>query len=245
MKKIISLLLCLALMMGLGGCGTEKLDQNPGQTVPEQSESSAPTQGKPEPSETQNTEAEAEFNVADATGETQDFSKYEEVKKDKYHTDPIPEGQQKPVEPGEVEIDTSNQKSCYLTISCTKILDNMGRLADGKEVLVPSDGIILPRTKVVFYEGESVYDVLKRETRNRRVHMESNFTPMYNSAYIKGIGNLYEFDCGSESGWLYCVNGWYPNYGVSRYAIQQGDDLQFHYTCDLGRDLGISWVDQR
>ncbi len=242
MNKVISLLLCLTLLVGLAGCGTEKLDQNPGQlnSQTEQSESSAPTGEQTEPETIGSTEEtkDDEFSLEDATGETQDFSKYEEVKKDKYNTDPIPEGQQAPVEPGDIEIDKNNQKTCYLTISCTKILDNMGDLADGKEVLVPSDGIILPRTEVVFYEGESVFDVLQRETRNRRIHMESSFTPMYNSAYVEGIGNLYEFDCGSDSGWLYCVNGWFPNYGVSRYVVQQGDEVEFHYSCDLGRDLG-------
>ncbi len=239
MNKLISLLLCLTLVLGLAGCGTETLDQKPGETgiQTEQSTGSAPTQEKTEPTSAQTTEADEGFDVADATGQTQDFSKYQEVKKDKYSTDPIPEGQQKPVEPEDAQIDKNSKKTCYLTISCVKILDNMGDLADGKEVVVPADGIILPRTEVVFYEGESVFDVLQRETRNRRIHLDTNFTPMYNSAYIKGIGNLYEFDCGSESGWTYCVNGWFPNYGISRYAVQQGDDIQFHYTCDLGRDL--------
>lgn len=246
MNKFISVLLCLTLILGLTGCGTEKLDQNPGQVEQqtEQSVSSAPTQEKEEPTVVQSTDAEDdELNVADAIGETQDFSKYEEATKDQYLTDPVPEGQPEPVEPGDVEIDHDNQKTCYLTISCATILDNMGELADGKEVLVPSDGIILPRTEVIFYEGESVFDVLQRETRSRKIHMESNFTPMYNSAYIEGIGNLYEFDCGSDSGWEYCVNGWFPNYGVSRYSVQQGDEVEFLYTCDLGRDLGANWMD--
>lgn len=242
MNKIISVLLCLTLLMGLAGCGAEKTDQNPGQlnSQTEQSESSAPTGEQKVPETTDSTQGaeDDEFNLDDATGETQDFSKYEEVKKDKYNTDPVPDGQQEPVEPGDVEVDKSQEKTCYLTISCVTILDNMGDLADGKEVLVPSDGIILPRTEVVFYEGESVFDVLQRETRSRRIHMESSFVPLYNSAYIEGIGNLYEFDCGSESGWEYCVNGWFPNYGVSRYAVQKGDEIVFHYTCDLGRDLG-------
>lgn len=247
MKKIISWLLCLTLFVGLTGCGTEKLDQNPGQMShqTEQSESSAPDEEKSEPTDTQSTEEnqDDDFDVSDVPGETQNFTKYQEVKKDKYFTDPVPEGQQKPVEPGDIEIDRNNQKTCYLTISCKTILDNMDELAEGKEVLVPANGMILPRTPVVFYEGESVFDVLKRETRNRRIHMESSFTPMYNSAYIEGIGNLYEFDCGSESGWQYCVNGWFPNYGVSRYVVHEGDEVQFHYTCDLGRDLGADWMD--
>ena len=250
MNKLISLLLSLTLMLGLAGCGTEKLEQNSVPTEqPAQSISSAPVQEEEKPEETassdvqsEQTEEDDEFDVADGIGATQDFSKYKEQKKEKdqYLTDPVPEGKPEPVEPGNVEIDHNSQKTCYLSISCATILNNMENLAEGKDVLVPADGVLLPRTEVTFYEGESVFDVLQREMRSRKMHMEFSFVPMYNSAYIEGIGNLYEFDCGSESGWEYCVNGWFPNYGVSRYVVQQGDEVAFHYTCALGRDLGAN-----
>ncbi len=68
--------------------------------------------------------------------------------------------------------------------------------------------------------------------------MEASWTPMYNSAYVEGIGNLYEFDCGSGSGWMYRVNWWYPNYGCSRYQLADGDYIEWRYTCDLGADVG-------
>ena len=160
---------------------------------------------------------------------------------DEFHTDPVPEGKPLPVEPEDSTVDTSKAKTCYLTINCHTILDNMDQLEEGKEVLVPKNGVLFARRAVTFYEGESVFDVLQRETRANGIHMSSRFTPMYNSAYIEGIGNLYEFDCGSLSGWMYEVNGWYPNYGVSRYIVSEGDDIIFNYTCDLGRDLGQTW----
>ena len=68
--------------------------------------------------------------------------------------------------------------------------------------------------------------------------MEFEDTPMYHSAYIEGIGNLYEFDVGELSGWMYSVNGWFPNYGCSRYQLQNGDVICWVYTCDLGKDVG-------
>ena len=76
--------------------------------------------------------------------------------------------------------------------------------------------------------------------------MEFSFSPGFNSNYVEGINNLYEFDCGQNSGWMYCVNGWYPNYGCSRYVVQDGDVIEWNYTCDLGRDLGrdIDWSAQ-
>ena len=70
--------------------------------------------------------------------------------------------------------------------------------------------------------------------------MEASWTPIYNSAYIEGIHNLYEFDCGNLSGWMYRVNGWYPNYGCSRYQLENGDVVEWRFTCDLGKDIGGS-----
>ena len=57
-------------------------------------------------------------------------------------------------------------------------------------------------------------------------------------AYVEGIHNLYEFDCGALSGWMYKVNGWYPNYGSSRYQLKDGDVVEWRFTCDLGNDIG-------
>ncbi len=245
LNSLIAALLTLTLSLGLVSCGAQKLDQNPGQISGSAQPGSVSTEAEPEEPEV--------FDVETTPDTETDFSKYEEkiVKpavsdgkqtgKDRYNTDPVPEGKQLPVEPGDIEIDKRTTLTCYLTISCSTILDNMGDLTEGKESLVPQNGILLPRTKVSFYPGESVYDILKRVTKENRIHMESSFTPMYNSAYVEGIGNLYEFDCGANSGWMYCVNGWYPNYGVSRYVPQDQDEIQFNYTCDLGRDLGQFW----
>ncbi len=108
---------------------------------------------------------------------------------------------------------------------------------DKLEVL-PEDGVIYSTRTITFYNGESVFDVLQREMRNNGIHMESVWTPIYNSAYVAGINNLYEFDCGELSGWMYKVNGWFPNYGASRYQLQNNDVIEWVYTCDLGRDIG-------
>ena len=62
-------------------------------------------------------------------------------------------------------------------------------------------------------------------------------TPVYHTAYIEGIANLYEFDCGSASGWVYTVNGEQPGVGCSDYAVHDGDTVIWHYTCALGNDI--------
>ncbi len=138
---------------------------------------------------------------------------------------------------GEIEI-TATSLTVTLSVRCDTILDNMDWLTAGKESLVPADGVIFPATEVTFYEGESVFNVLLREMKVAGIHMEYENTPLYSSAYIEGIGNLYEYDCGQLSGWLFSVNGWFPNYGCSRYLLQDGDVVEWVYSCDLGEDVG-------
>ncbi len=160
-----------------------------------------------------------------------------ETGRDQFLTDPIPEGKPAPVEPQNSQV-TDQQYSCTISISCATILENMEDLTPEKAKLVPADGWLLPETTLNFSEGESVFDVLLRVCRENKMHMEYSDTPIYNSAYIEGIGNLYEFDCGPQSGWMYHVNGWFPNYGCSRYALQDGDVIYWVFTCDMGDDVG-------
>lgn len=157
--------------------------------------------------------------------------------KDQYLTDPVPEGKPLPVEPQSVTIGTTAY-TCTISISCATVLNHMDWLDADKAEVVPEDGWILAPTAVTFYEGESVFNVLQRTCKQLGIQMEFVNTPVYNSAYIEGIHNLYEFDCGELSGWMYQVNGWFPNYGCSRYQLQDGDTISWVYTCDLGYDVG-------
>ena len=168
----------------------------------------------------------------------QSDNKVQNGEKDKYLTDPIPEGKPKPVEPEDTEVNKSKSYTCTFSIECSTILNNLDMLDPDKLEMVPSGGVILKKTTVTFYEGESVFDVLQRICKEKGIHMEAEWTPIYNSAYVEGIHNLYEFDCGALSGWMYKVNGWYPNYGSSRYQLKDGDVVEWRYTCDLGNDVG-------
>ena len=221
----------------------EPQEPEPAEETPaasDEPQADAPADEAPEePAEPQEFMTPAEMG-AGATGE------YEEINgmlidtgtgKDKYLTDPVPEGKPAPVEPENVEIgDTAY--TCTLSISCATILDNQELCDPEKWELVPENGWILEPMTVTFYEGESVFNVLQRTCKQQGIHMEFSNTPVYNSAYIEGIHNLYEFDVGNESGWMYKVNDWFPNYGCSRYLLQDGDVIEWVYTCDLGNDVG-------
>ncbi len=132
----------------------------------------------------------------------------------------------------------SKDLTCTISISCSTILNHMDKCEESKKEWVPDDGVILRATTVTFTEGESVYDVLERVCRDNGIQMEASWSGKYGSAYVEGIANLYEFDVGSGSGWMYKVNGWFPNYGCSGYTLSQGDVISWVYTCDLGDDVG-------
>ena len=132
----------------------------------------------------------------------------------------------------------SKDLTCTISISCSTILSNMDQCKEPKKEYVPDNGVILSTTTVTFTEGESVFDVLQRVCCDNGIQMEASRSPKYNSAYVEGIANLYEFDVGEGSGWMYKVNGWFPNYGCSRYQLKDGDVVCWEYTCDLGADVG-------
>lgn len=196
------------------------------------------SQAKSERSAVSNqTSKSSSSSSASSKPSTQNSKSSTSTKQDKYKTDPIPSGKPKPVEPQQQEI-KDNTLKCTFSISCATVLDNMDNLDNSKKEIIPNDGWILKPVKVTFNEGESVFDVLKQVCKDNEIQLEFSFTPIYNSSYIEGINNLYEFDCGSLSGWMYKVNDWFPNYGCSRYEVKNGDVIEWHYTCNLGEDIG-------
>ncbi len=124
-----------------------------------------------------------------------------------------------------------------LSVTCTVLVGNTA-LDPEKAALVPDDGVIFPAASVEFYPGESVFNLLSREMRKNGIHMEFKSSAAYRTAYVEGIGNLYEFDAGELSGWMYRVNGSFPNKGCSSYLLLDGDTVEWVYTCDLGKDVG-------
>lgn len=127
--------------------------------------------------------------------------------------------------------------TCTISISCAALLEHLDWCDPAKVELVPEDGWILPPITVALQQGDSVFDVLQRVCREQNIHMEYSDTPMYDSAYLEGIHNLYEFDAGEQSGWMYAVNDSFPNYGCSQYKLQDGDVIRWVYTCNLGEDV--------
>lgn len=145
------------------------------------------------------------------------------------------------------------QNICTVTIRCDTVLNNISSVHPGKSEFIPTDGIILKDKAVSFNENDSVFDVLKKACKENTcnasckyckaggIQFEYTYTPVFNNYYIEGIHHLYEKDCGSLSGWMYSVNGVYPNTGISSYTVQNGDRIIIAYTCNMGEDIGNSF----
>ena len=111
-----------------------------------------------------------------------------------------------------------------------------------KTVTISIEGLndtvkILEPTIVNFEYNDTVFDITKRITGEKKIHLSSKGSG--SRAYIEGIDNLYEFDRGPTSGWLYSVNGDYYSKGCGTYQVSEGDEIKWVYTLDLGKDLGV------
>ena len=117
--------------------------------------------------------------------------------------------------------------SITLTIRCDKVA--------GRASHIPADGFLLRGAEMPIAAGDTVYTVLTDAARTYGFHMEASGAP--GMMYIHGIGNVYEFDFGDLSGWVYTVNGETHSVGVDQYALRAGDAVELHYTLELGKDI--------
>ena len=170
-----------------------------------------------------------EVEKTDNSSEKPKPSNNEKPKPGNSSTKPKPENNQTITSP------KPKNKTVTIAISCKTAINNGLNKKPGFSHL-PSNGIILQNMKVEFSEGDTVFDILVKVTRKKGIHME--YRGSGSNTYIEGINNLYEFDGGSNSGWMYSVNGVYPNYGVGAYKVKSSDVIKFNYTCNLGADLG-------
>ena len=216
---VTALLLIVIIICALFGAwhlsGTDDTDT----PVSAQKQDTVITADAPTETEKQTAPQEKLPESAEETGEIQSKAEVIDVPKD---ATPVPN-----------EISASGEPICTISVRCDDVLNHMDKLSEEKQSIIPPNGIILQEETFIFSEGESVFDVLLRVMKEKNIHMEYVDTPMYNSVYIEGIGNLYEFDCGDTSGWQYRVNGIKPTYGCSQYKVKSGDRIEFFYQCSM------------
>ena len=98
--------------------------------------------------------------------------------------------------------------------------------------VLPENNCFADDETISFSENDTVFDVLLCycEEKNISLDYQKPSENIYKTAYIKGIGGLYEGDCTKKSGWVYTVNGDKPNVGVSDYVLEDGDNIVIYFT---------------
>lgn len=129
---------------------------------------------------------------------------------------------------------TPKNVSVTVEIRCDAVSNNMDAL-ENKSIkdYIPKDGVILAKTTYKGTTENTVFDAINTICRNKNIQVEYHYTPGFDTYYIEGINYLYEKDCGYQSGWLYKVNGWMPNYGCSNYYLRDGDIITWEYSIHM------------
>ncbi|WP_052345731.1 DUF4430 domain-containing protein [Paucisalibacillus sp. EB02] len=96
--------------------------------------------------------------------------------------------------------------------------------------------IPLPLIDLEIEEGDTVLDALIKATEEN--HIWLSYRGQGAGAYVEGIDDVFEFDRGSGSGWMYKVNGVFPNRGAGVIKLVPGDRVEWLYTTNLGQDIG-------
>ncbi len=146
-----------------------------------------------------------------------------------------PNGESAPLPEQQPAAPENSKSTCAFLIDCSKALEYPG-LSGSLRSALPQNGVLYGGSPEV-KDGDSVFDLLQRITRENGIPMEFSSSPGFGSKYIEGINSLYEFDCGPNSGWVYFVNGEKPGVGCDKYEIKPGDDVRWYYTLDLGNDI--------
>ena len=133
---------------------------------------------------------------------------------------------------------TTTQGTATVSIDILTGLRNLNAFSSNMRGRIPSNGYFLNPTKISITPGESVWDVTQRAANQYGISIRKEFTPKYNSIYVQAINGIGEFDGGQRSGWMYNINGIYPNRGASAIKVKDGDTIQWRYTMDYGNDIG-------
>lgn len=136
---------------------------------------------------------------------------------------------------------SSNSKKSNQTVNvkidCTTALSSLPKELQNSEY-IPSDGIIFD-SQVEYTEGDTAFTILTKATKENKIQLDYNGEG--SSIYVQGISHLYEFSCGSLSGWMFSVNGVFAETGCNSITVKPNDTVLWQYTCDLGEDIGNSY----
>lgn len=122
-----------------------------------------------------------------------------------------------------------------LVIRCDRALDAPA-LKEEIRAILPESGV-MGAGEVPLYENDTAFTLLTRFCKKQKLALEYKGATRY-GVYVEGIGGLYELDCGSESGWMFSVNGDFVSKSAGDTPVSDGDEILWTYTLDLGKDVG-------
>ncbi len=93
-------------------------------------------------------------------------------------------------------------------------------------------GVVLDEKNIVISDNETVLNLTTRILGSKGIEYENI------NGYIASIDNQRQLDRGEGSGWMYSVNGVYPNVGAGLVSLKNGDIIKWLYTENLGQDIG-------
>ncbi|MBQ6938111.1 MAG: DUF4430 domain-containing protein, partial [Clostridia bacterium] len=104
-----------------------------------------------------------------------------------------------------------------------------------KTVCASENGIIFEINDFTVEKGTTAMDAFKKAFES----VNKSYTLNEQHNYISAVGELGEFDCGGESGWMYNVNDEFKMQGANDYVLNDGDFLKLHYSVKgWGTDIG-------
>lgn len=163
--------------------------------------------------------------------------------------DGLPEIDEGGIDVSNLEFDLSSDEiTGYVTVS---FQDNGIRKPNESNVTyeIPL-GEMIPPVSVPITEEDTIATVTLRLLEALNIKASYTGRPA-NNFYLVAIGNFSlqgeyyesfgEFDAGAASGWMVRQNQWFINMGASEFPVEDGDRIEWLYTCRLGADIGCDW----
>ena len=226
--RFLSLLTALTLLFACAGCGNTTAQPEESNQQQEQTADKQPVEGNTVGKDT----AEEKDTVPDAKDDTS------EKKETSVEKTPV----EKADTPKDNDTSASGtttpsvKKVVTVSISCATILNNKDACDAEVWSKVPGDGVILSSAEVSISNGETVYDALRKACEGRNIAFDAD-----SYGFIHSIAGISESAVGPESGWTFTVNGKFEEGGAKDVLLENGDTVEWLYTCNFGADVGFSW----
>ncbi|NLC40440.1 MAG: DUF4430 domain-containing protein [Clostridiaceae bacterium] len=127
---------------------------------------------------------------------------------------------------------TSGKMVVYLSVNCVNAVNANVNYASN----YAPDGVMLAGKEITVDPGSSVFDVLKASG------LTINASNSFLGAYVSSVQGISEGAAGAgKGGWIYSINGVFPNLSASNVTVKNGDIVFFHYTVTPGDVPGSSY----